>query len=132
MDGRECYHCQQWIGAGDAHDCWTTTEASLTRDLPENLQEACFLEVCLFLGRTIKAPQIRRARRTSKVKVAHTVHIRHRDQVEAPVTEWLREAYGHTDMAGESAAALLPRVAPTAPRARFFSSISPAAPAITK
>src|SRR5689334_13715815 len=40
MPGRECYHCKQWIEPGDAHDCWTTTEAALTQDLPEDLREA--------------------------------------------------------------------------------------------
>ena len=38
--GRECYHCKEWVTAGEAHDCWTTTEAALTRDLPEDLHEA--------------------------------------------------------------------------------------------
>jgi len=52
-----------------------------------------FLEVCVFLGRTVKAPQVRRADRTSKTKVAHMLQIRHRDEVEAPLTDWLREAY---------------------------------------
>jgi hypothetical protein len=56
-----------------------------------------FLEVCVFLGRTVKAPQIRRADRASKVKVAHIIPIRHRDQVEAPVTDWMREAYDVSD-----------------------------------
>jgi len=40
MAGRECYHCQQWIEEGEAHDCWTTTEAALTKDLSEDLQDA--------------------------------------------------------------------------------------------
>src|SRR5207237_8883571 len=40
MPGRECYHCKQWIGEDEAHDCWTTPEAALTRDLPEDLQDA--------------------------------------------------------------------------------------------
>jgi hypothetical protein len=39
-NGYECYHCKQWIAAGEAHDCWTTTEAALTRDLSEELQDA--------------------------------------------------------------------------------------------
>jgi hypothetical protein len=30
---------------------------------------------------------------TSKVKMAHMAHVNHRDQVEAPLTDWLREAY---------------------------------------
>ena len=131
MAGRECFHCKQWIEEGEAHDCWTTTEAALTQDLSEDLQDAwerlretavsfgdqriyashhsimfsrksCyffvrpkrnFLEVCVFLGRTIKAPQIQRVDRASKSKVVHFIRIRHRDEVEAPITDWLQEAY---------------------------------------
>ncbi len=40
MAGRECDHCKQWIETGEAHDCWTTTESTLTRDLSEDLQDA--------------------------------------------------------------------------------------------
>jgi hypothetical protein len=131
MAGRECYHCKQWIEEGDAHDCWTTTEAALTSTLSEELQEAwerlretaasfgdqriyashnsimfsrqscyffvrpkkSFLEVCVFLGRTVKAPQVRRVDRASRAKTAHTIRITHRDEVEAPITDWLHEAY---------------------------------------
>lgn len=131
MASRECYHCKQQIEEGQPHDCWTTTEAALTRDLPDDLQDAwerlretaaefgeqriyasfksimfsrrtCYffvrpkksaLEVCIFLGRALKAPQVRRVERTSKSKVAHILHIRHRDEVEAPLTDWLQEAY---------------------------------------
>ena len=136
VTGRECYHCKQWVEEGEAHDCWTTTEAALTQDLSEDLQEAwerlratavsfgdqriyashksimfsrkscyffvrpkkSFLEVCLFLGRTVKVAQVRRADRASKAKVAHIVQIRHRDQVEAPFIEWLQEAYAFSDV----------------------------------
>lgn len=56
-----------------------------------------FLEVCVFLGRTLKASQVRRAVRASKHKVAHLMQIRHRDEVEAPITEWLYEAYEFAD-----------------------------------
>jgi len=52
-----------------------------------------FLELCLFLGRTVKAPQVRRVDKASKSKVYHIIHIKHRDEVEAPITEWLQEAY---------------------------------------
>jgi hypothetical protein len=135
MAGRECHHCKQWIEQGEAHDCWTTTEAALTRDLSEDLREAwerlretasafgeqriyasghaimfsrktCyffvrprkqFLEVSVFLGRTVKASQVRRVARVSKSKLAHIIRIRHRDEVEAPVTSWLREAYELSD-----------------------------------
>ena len=131
MPGRECYHCKQWVEEGDAHNCWTTTEAALTRDLSTDLQEAwerlretavefgdqriyaslnsimfsrkscyffvrpkrSFLEVCVFLGRTVKAPQIRRVEPASKTKMVHFIQVRHRDEVEPPLTDWLREAY---------------------------------------
>src|SRR4026209_2353403 len=104
MPTRECYHCKQQIEVGATHDCWTTTEAALTRDLSEDLQEAweraresaaelgeqriyesqqpimfsrkscyffvrpkkSFLEVCIFLGRPVKAPQIKRVVKSSK------------------------------------------------------------------
>jgi Domain of unknown function (DUF5655) len=57
-----------------------------------------FLELCVFLGRTLKAPQVRRFDRASKSKVYHIIHIRHRDEVEAPITDWLLEAYELTDV----------------------------------
>jgi Domain of unknown function (DUF5655) len=57
-----------------------------------------FLEVCVFLGRTLKAPQVRRVDRASKSKVVHIIHIRHRDEVEAPITDWLQEAYELSDV----------------------------------
>jgi hypothetical protein len=144
MAGRECYHCRQWVDEGEAHDCWTTTEAALTQDLSEDLQEAwerlretavsfgdqriyashksimfsrkscyffvrpkkSFLEVCLFLGRTLKVRQVRRAVRASKTKVGHIVHIRHRDEVEAPFTDWLQEAYESSDVLAAKPAAV--------------------------
>ena len=37
---KECYHCHQQIAANEPHDCWTTTEHALTKDLPEDLREA--------------------------------------------------------------------------------------------
>jgi hypothetical protein len=56
-----------------------------------------FLEVCVFLGRTLKAAQIRRATPASRAKVAHIVHVKHRDEVESPLTDWLQEAYEVSD-----------------------------------
>jgi hypothetical protein len=135
MAGRECYHCKQWIEEGEDHDCWTTTEAALTRQLSEDLRDAwerlretaasfgdqriyashksimfsrssCYffvrpmrssLELCVFLGRRLNAAQVRRVERTSKSKIAHFIRITHRDEVEAPITEWLREAYDLPD-----------------------------------
>jgi len=129
--GHECFHCKQWVKAGEAHDCWTTTEAALTRDLSEDLRDAwerlrdtaaafgeqriyashssimfsrkscyffvrpkrSYLEVCVFLGRTVKAPQVRKVVESSKTKRVHILRITHRDEVEAPITDWLQEAY---------------------------------------
>ncbi len=52
-----------------------------------------FLEVCVFLRRALKAPQVRRVDRASKSKIVHFLQIRHRDEVEPPITDWLQEAY---------------------------------------
>ena len=52
-----------------------------------------YLEICVFLGRTLKAPQVRRVEQVSKCKLAHFIRIRHRDEVEPPITDWLQEAY---------------------------------------
>jgi len=52
----------------------------------------------VFLGRTLKAPEVRRVDRASKSKVVHVIQIRHRDEVEAPITAWLREAYELSDV----------------------------------
>jgi hypothetical protein len=143
MAGRDCYHCKQWVEEGEAHDCWTTTEGALTKELSEDLREAwerlretaadfgeqriyashnsimfsrkasyffvrpkkSHLEVWVFLPRPIKAPQVRKAEATSKTKFGNQLQIRHRDEVEAPITDWLREAY---DFAGEPMAKPVP------------------------
>src|SRR5262245_63990866 len=47
------------------------------------------LQLCVFLGRQVRAPQVRRVERTSKSKVAHIIHITHRDEVEPPITDWM-------------------------------------------
>ena len=57
-----------------------------------------YLEVCFFLGRAVKAPQVRRAMATSKTKTANLIQVRHRDEVEAPITDWLREAYEFSEI----------------------------------
>jgi len=131
MPTRECYHCKEEIEEGTPHDCWTTTEESLTRDLSEELMDAwerlretatafgnqriyashrsimfsrkacyffvrprkSYLEICFFLGRKLKDPRVRMAVQTSKVKFGHIIRVKHRDEVESPVTDWLKEAY---------------------------------------
>lgn len=135
MAARSCSHCGQTRTDGDDHDCWTTTEAALTRQLSDDLREAwerlretaaafgdqriyashhsimfsrraCYffvrprarrLELCVFLGRTVRAPQVRRTVPVSRLKVGHVIHVRHRDEVEAPITDWLKEAYEVSD-----------------------------------
>lgn len=59
-----------------------------------------FLEVSVFLSRALKSPHIKRVERRSKAKVANILKIAHRDAVESPLTDWLREAY---DLAGATA-----------------------------
>lgn len=64
-----------------------------------------FLELCVFLGRTVKAPQVRRVDQASRSKTVHIIQIRHRDEVEAPITDWLQEAYDLSDVTAAKAAA---------------------------
>src|SRR2546430_14881362 len=56
-----------------------------------------FLEVWIMLGRPIKSPLIKSVMKGSRKKYANLVRVTHRDQVEAPVTDWLREAYDQHD-----------------------------------
>jgi hypothetical protein len=131
MTGRNCYHCKEWVKEGEAHDCWTTTEAALTRDLSEDLcdawerlretaagfgaqriyashhsimfsRQSCyffvrpkrsFLELNVFLGRTVRSPQVKRVIEGSRKRRVHVIQVRHRDEVESPITDWIREAY---------------------------------------
>lgn len=141
MKAHECYHCKQWVEENEPHDCWTTTEEALTKDLSEDLQDAyqrvrdtvvefgaqriyasgscimfsrtsCYffvrpkrrwLELAVFLGRPIKSPLIKRAEQKSKVKIAHIIRVAHRDEVESPLTDWLREAYDFEPLAKTAA-----------------------------
>lgn len=167
MAGRECYHCRQWIEAGEAHDCWTTTEAALTADLSDDLRDAwerlreamvelgeqriyasgsCImfsrevchvfvrpkrkvLEICIFLPRALKDPRVRRADKSSKVKFANLVHIQHRDEVEAPLTDWLGEAYALQDvLATRKATAHAPAATPRARKAPAAKAANAATP----
>ncbi len=143
MAARQCYHCKQWIEKGEPHDCWTTTEEALTKDLSDDLREAwerlretaadfgeqriyashhcimfsrkaCYffvrpkknyLELCVFLRRAVQGPQVRRSDRSSKNKVYNILRITHRDEVEPPLTDWLREAYNLFDAAPAAKAA---------------------------
>jgi hypothetical protein len=153
MAGHTCYHCKAWVEEGAAHDCWTTTEAALTRDLPEDLREAwerlretaadlgeqriyashhsvmfsrkscyffvrpkkSFLEVCVFLPRGLKHPMVRRAEQSSKTKVANMMRVFHRDEVEEPFTEWLRQAYEYSNAAAKPGAAPVKKPTPKKP-----------------
>src|SRR5476649_411354 len=128
---RVCHHCKKEIPEGTWHNCWTTTERELTKDLPEDLQDAwerlretavefgeqriyashrsimfsrksCYffvrpkkkyLEVCVFLDRALKEPRVSKVYETSRTKRANMLRIVHRDEVESPITDWLREAY---------------------------------------
>jgi hypothetical protein len=79
-----------------------------------------FLELWIFLGRPLQAPQVKKATASSRVKVANLIQIRHRDEVEAPITDWMREAF-------EASPALTGRQLPAAkgPTARTPVSKAP-------
>jgi hypothetical protein len=64
-----------------------------------------YLEVCVFLGRAMRAPQVRRVDPASRSKLVHVIRISHRDEVEPPVTDWLREAYELSDVLASKAGA---------------------------
>jgi hypothetical protein len=68
----------------------------------------------VFLGRPLRAPQVRRVDRTSKSKVAHFIHLGHRDQVEPPLTDWLQEAYELSDVLASQPGTSRARSKPTA------------------
>ena len=72
-----------------------------------------YLEVWIMLGRAIKAPQIKTVMKGSRKKYCNLVRIVHRDEVEAPITDWLREAYEMHD-----ALLAAPKARKTATRAR--------------
>jgi hypothetical protein len=74
------------------------------------------LEVVIFLGRAVRGPLVRRASPASKTKVANVLKIVHRDEVEAPVTDWLREAYERQDVVAAKQAAAAKRSGKTKPR----------------
>ena len=57
-----------------------------------------YLEVCVFLSRPLKTPLVHRAEPSSKKKFYNIIKITHRDQVEAPISDWLREAYELQDV----------------------------------
>lgn len=56
------------------------------------------LEVWFFLGRKVKSPMVRKHHQSSKLKIAHLVYVIHRDEVEPPLTNWLREAFDKSDV----------------------------------
>jgi hypothetical protein len=56
-----------------------------------------YLEVWVMLGRAVKAPQVRSVMKGSSAKFANAIRITHRDEVEPPITDWLREAYDQHD-----------------------------------
>ena len=152
MPGHTCYHCKQWVDEGEAHDCWTTTEASLTSELTEDLRDAwerlreaaselgeqriyashsaimfsrrscyffvrpkrSFLELNVFLGRTVQARQVRKVVQSSVAKAVHVIQIRHRDEVESPITDWLAEAYEYCESAPRSVAKRANKTRPVA------------------
>jgi hypothetical protein len=166
MAGHECYHCKQWVEEGEPHDCWSTTEAALTRHLSDDLRQAwerlreaaaSFGEQriyashhsIMFSRKTCYAPETKISRtvclpgtaaRSSpgaacgsglEIEVYHLIRITHRDEVEAPITDWLQEAYALSDeLSKPSASKSTPAEKQTATRKRK-SAQQPGEAAIT-
>ena len=57
------------------------------------------------LARPLRAPQVRSVIAGSKSKFANMIRITHRDEVEAPITDWLCEAYKLQDVLAAKSAA---------------------------
>jgi hypothetical protein len=165
MAGHECYHCKHWVEEGEAHDCWTTTEAALVGGLSEDLRDAwerlreaaaslgeqriyashhsimfsrktChffvrpkqkYLELCVFLGRRLEAPQVRRVDHASKSKFYHLIRITHRDEVEPPITNWLQEAYELSNEVSRAGVSQSPPGVEAKPAARQRNDVQPPA-----
>lgn len=85
-----------------------------------------YLEVCVLLGRAVKGPQVRRVEPKSKTKMANLLKITHRDQVESPVTDWLREAYELLDQPRVVAKKSKMAKSKTTPRAKPMKSTTSA------
>ena len=89
-----------------------------------------YLEVCVFLGRRIHAPQVRRVTLASRSKLVQVIPFRHRDVVEAPITDWLQEAYEFSESGAVSRYTFLSlkwvarTVSPTASRSPGTTNIS--------
>ena len=91
-----------------------------------------FLEVCVFLPRAVKAPQVRRVEPSSKTKLVHFIQIQHRDQVEAPITDWLQEAYEFSGAPGATPATKTSKSKPKAGSRKMAKAPKSRTSAITK
>lgn len=52
-----------------------------------------YLETCIFLPEPIESSEIRRSQSVSKTRFANLYKLVHEDQVDEPLTDWVREAY---------------------------------------
>lgn len=52
-----------------------------------------YLEMVFFLSRDLEDALIHKTEERSATKFAHTVRLLHADQIEEPLTDWVREAY---------------------------------------
>jgi hypothetical protein len=77
-----------------------------------------FLELNVFLGRTLRAQQVKRVIGESGRRRVHVFQVRHRDEVESPITDWIAEAYELLETAAPATRATAPKVKRTAARKR--------------
>jgi hypothetical protein len=52
-----------------------------------------YLELCFFLREAVDSPMLKAVTQVSKTKYSHAFALKHSDQVEPPLTDWLREAF---------------------------------------
>ena len=58
-----------------------------------------FLELIFFLARREDSPMLVKAVPVTKTKFGHQFKVVHADQVEAPLTDWLAEAFANSPAA---------------------------------
>ena len=84
-----------------------------------------YLELCLFLGRTVQSPQIRSVKRVSSTRLAHIVQSQASGRVEAPLTDWMAEAYALQDARTTPRGQTVAGVATARARARTTKTARP-------
>lgn len=60
-----------------------------------------YLELVFFLNREFEDPALKKPYRVSKTKWGYTMRVIHEDQIEEPLTDWIRESYETVSVKGQ-------------------------------